>query len=97
MAILSGVAHGRARVDIYPEVSIERSGYRFALGESELVEQVEDVVPLGDQYPDWCPNYFDAEEVMSSCRSFISNLPDKRDLTLVISARSGPPMTKSST
>ena len=52
MAILSGVAHGRAGVGIYLEISIERSGQRFALGQSELVEQVEDVVPLRDQYPD---------------------------------------------
>ena len=32
LAILSGVAHGRARVGIYFEVSIEKSGHRFALG-----------------------------------------------------------------
>ena len=38
LAIRGGVAHGRARVGIYFEVSIERSRHRFSLGESKLVE-----------------------------------------------------------
>ena len=36
----------------------------FALGHSELVQQVEDVVPSRDHKSDRSPNYLDAEEVV---------------------------------
>ena len=57
-------------IDIEIEIMVERGTHRFALGHSELVEYVENVVSLRDHYPDWCPNYFDTEEVVELMQVF---------------------------
>ena len=64
LAILSQLIIFYSRIGIELEISIERARHKFALSYSELVEYVKNVVSFKDQYLDWCPNYFDTEEVM---------------------------------
>ena len=75
-----------------------RRSFNKKASHPKLLEQVENVLPFRDQYPDWCPNYFDTEEVMEHMHiSFISNMPDRSDLTLPTLGKFLLPMTKSST
>ena len=53
-----------AKVGIQFEVLVERGCHRFALNHPELIQQVDDVLPLGDHNSGWSSNYLDAKEVM---------------------------------
>ena len=42
----------------------ERVCHKFTLNHPELVQQVNNVLPLRDHNSGWSPNYLDAKEVM---------------------------------
>ena len=86
-----------ARVGIQFEVSVERGCHKFALSHPERVHQVEDVVSLGDHNAGWSSNYLDSKEVMELLHVCHLDLLERGDLTLLMSTRCSPPMTRSST